>query len=547
MKADGTPHRHPTGSTQPSSRGRRSPTGVLWILAALLLIAAIGVTSQLLAHANDPLGGLVLGAVLTVAAALIARVAMRRGRKLASVDPALALEDQDVRPVLLLRSFQDDETPYRPSVFRSKLRRHPSFGAWLIGGYSSYEERLAHALRKLGPVIAIGDPRETLPALGADRLYVADTEWQSKVVELLGRAELIVLMVADTDGLAWEAQQVVSLVDPDRLLLAVPVNTKVSDQPLGERYRRFREATTRVFPKPLPQDNDGAQFVYFEPDWTPRLYFPALRAPTEADALRVLRKEFKPYPFFRVLRSVTYALTCLFAAFLLFAVWAIDRESHYSGEDVSKPIIDRCTTATLDTLASIGAEARARTGLHLPGNALRDFVEQECSDLEAYGYLDDHGRTRLDGRVFFCDDLARRRLDVVRPEYRVADRSPGRFTGPYCRELLNANTVVELCTIRSTYGSWDVATAQERVPFRTREEMRAVVKDECSVLASEGKVPRSGDVSDDPPTMARICTHREEILYEATPVGQRTRPSASDSQRACERRTAHYALAAPPP
>src|SRR6266542_3849119 len=479
MKADGTPHRHPTGSTQPSSRGRRSPTGVLWILAALLLIAAIGVTSQLLAHANDPLGGLVLGAVLTVAAALIARVAMRRGRKLASVDPALALEDQDVRPVLLLRSFQDDETPYRPSVFRSKLRRHPSFGAWLIGGYSSYEERLAHALRKLGPVIAIGDPRETLPALGADRLYVADTEWQSKVVELLGRAELIVLMVADTDGLAWEAQQVVSLVDPDRLLLAVPVNTKVSDQPLGERYRRFREATTRVFPKPLPQDNDGAQFVYCEPDWTPRLYFPALRAPTEADALRVLRKEFKPYPFFRVLRSVTYALTCLFAAFLLFAVWAIDRESHYSGEDVSKPIIGRCTTATLDTLASIGAEARARTGLHLPGNALRAFVE--------------------------------------------------------------------LCTIRATYGSWDVATAQERVPFRTREEMRAVVKDECSVLASEGKVPRSGDVSDDPPTMARICTHREEILYEATPVGQRTRPSASDSQRACERRTAHYALAAPPP
>ena len=61
----------------------------------------------------------------------------------------------------------------------------------------------------IGPFVAIGDPKEKLPDLGAARLYVSD-EWREVVIELLARVSLVVMRVATTEAVRWELQQVVS-------------------------------------------------------------------------------------------------------------------------------------------------------------------------------------------------------------------------------------------------------------------------------------------------------------------------------------------------
>ena len=56
-----------------------------------------------------------------------------------------------------------------------------------MGFEKTYEERLARTLRKVGPFVAVGDPTERLPLLGAARMYAADEEWQETVDELTAR------------------------------------------------------------------------------------------------------------------------------------------------------------------------------------------------------------------------------------------------------------------------------------------------------------------------------------------------------------------------
>ena len=55
------------------------------------------------------------------------------------------------------------------------------------------ERRIVLSLKDLGPVVALGQPGEELPATQhIARGYVADGPWQDSVVDLIGRAQLVV-------------------------------------------------------------------------------------------------------------------------------------------------------------------------------------------------------------------------------------------------------------------------------------------------------------------------------------------------------------------
>jgi hypothetical protein len=112
------------------------------------------------------------------------------------------------RPIIFLRSFSQDSD------------------------MSSEEEGLRNALKSFGPFVAIGNPKDELPPLGASRLYVTDAEWQDRVKALIGDASLVVVVAGSTPGLAWEISQVRALVDPSRLLIVVPNSDRA--------YREFR-------------------------------------------------------------------------------------------------------------------------------------------------------------------------------------------------------------------------------------------------------------------------------------------------------------------
>jgi hypothetical protein len=117
------------------------------------------------------------------------------------------LEWQDVADaefVLYLRSFADDVATSR----------------FMAGGLTA-EEHFARILNQVGPLVAVGSPGEEQPELGAYRLYLDQSEWQESVAILMGRAKLVVIRTGLSDGLSWEIERAVGLVEPQRLLIVV--------------------------------------------------------------------------------------------------------------------------------------------------------------------------------------------------------------------------------------------------------------------------------------------------------------------------------------
>ena len=220
-----------------------------------------------------------------------------------------------VPPVLYLRSFADDE---------SAARRH---------GALTEEEQLAKALAWVGPLFAVGKPGETLPQVGAQRIYVADDQWQTRVSELMAEARLVVLRTGSTGGFRWEVERALAALTPDRLLLVADdarelrvvlhaMAGRVGGPATAVRLRGRAIATVKGL-------------VMFGPDWSPlplRLVRAGFHA-RESDEPLVCRFTLALRPLFDRL-DVTYAkpgyslirvgsALCLVAATIVFLVAAL--------------------------------------------------------------------------------------------------------------------------------------------------------------------------------------------------------------------------------
>jgi uncharacterized RDD family membrane protein YckC len=157
----------------------------------------------------------------------------------------------------------------------------------LLGAPRTEEEQLCHALRYIGPPLAIAQPGETLPPVGFPRLMLDPTTWQDDVTTLLKRARLVVLRCGvDRDfddgywptdhsevvpgGLGWEIACAVNQVRPERLILLLPFD--------GVGYEDFCYKTKNIFPKELPQWIEShpqlgtiRSVVWFDENWNSRL------------------------------------------------------------------------------------------------------------------------------------------------------------------------------------------------------------------------------------------------------------------------------------
>jgi hypothetical protein len=215
-----------------------------------------------------------------------------RGRRIRAAGAEHVLTEDTRAPILYLRPFDADsvEPGY---AWSSRVRIAP------LGGIEkTYEERIARTLRKVGPFVAIGDPTERLPLLGAARVYAADEEWQAKVGELTARAGAVVMHAGESEGLTWELRHVIALDDPGRLIVSLPLQGKRKAASRQERYDGFRRRFGDAFPQPLPERIGECQFLYFDADWTPRLLGERGAPPpagdgTRAEALRRLARDYK--------------------------------------------------------------------------------------------------------------------------------------------------------------------------------------------------------------------------------------------------------------
>ena len=193
------------------------------------------------------------------------------------------------RPVLYLRPFEDDPVAGEPV--------HHSM--WMVPTSHSEEEQLARAMSKIGPFVAIGEPGERLPQLGAIRVYVHDgAQWKETVTLLMRHSALVVLRAGFSPGFWWEAELAWRTLEPQRLVVLVGLSP--------DDYERFRDRASQALQVGLPpfppsvrpriaQLMQGKAWaaLHFRADWTPEwLILAERRARRHAErSVRLLPEE----------------------------------------------------------------------------------------------------------------------------------------------------------------------------------------------------------------------------------------------------------------
>jgi hypothetical protein len=174
--------------------------------------------------------------------------ALLGSRLLQRARQTLALQVREVRardprrPLLLVRSFADDNLELDPQfeyfgrVFRTRL---------------TLEEFVVRQLSTLGPVIAIGKPREKLGPLGAAREYVFGAHWQERVSTILDDCAWVISILGSTEGLIWEYEEVVRRGLTDRFIVVVPPATP---EVIRHRWTRFQTAFAPAAGSQPPSD-----------------------------------------------------------------------------------------------------------------------------------------------------------------------------------------------------------------------------------------------------------------------------------------------------
>ena len=208
-----------------------------------------------------------------------------RGRRLRARDARALLQRPGERPVLLLRSFDDEELLDPRPVSLSQRR---------------YEESLSSALRHLGPVITVGRPGDSLGFAGAARFYVAQDNWQRAVRYLMTHCAAVVITVGRSEGLWWEIGTAFACASREQLLFFFPPVDIGPQDPspgagfkeylrrwnlIGKKYQRmeterraryqlFRQRCAQHLDETLPADLKNAFFFDFLPDGQARVLRP---------------------------------------------------------------------------------------------------------------------------------------------------------------------------------------------------------------------------------------------------------------------------------
>ncbi len=143
---------------------------------------------------------------------------IRRGWKYQALSADALLAADSRAPVLYLRSFVDDDDPSGERSLAVRAWRNVRWHTHVF----TIEQELTRVLSRVGPVVAIGRPGESLPELGAARLYARDDEWRATVSELMPRARLVVIRAGPTPGLQWEIEEAYRLLPSERVVLVAP-------------------------------------------------------------------------------------------------------------------------------------------------------------------------------------------------------------------------------------------------------------------------------------------------------------------------------------
>ena len=151
--------------------------------------------------------------------------------------------DWDARaPVVFLRAFDQDAARLKPRTIDPLIRLPAGCSA-----SPTIDELLLENASVYGPVIAIGDPRDPTPPLGAARIFVPGQgeEWQHVVSSLLAASKAVVMCPSTSEGVKWELDLIASALGRHNVIFIA--------NPLLQH-----EATVALFNRIAPQGQSPA-------------------------------------------------------------------------------------------------------------------------------------------------------------------------------------------------------------------------------------------------------------------------------------------------
>lgn len=199
------------------------------------------------------------------------------GRKVGARRAYSILPRDHRAPILLLRSFQDDEIPLPKPPAKKSSEFETVFWSLLPSNraYNTLEHSIVAAFEVIGPVVALGAPNQLVAPSGAARIWFSHADWDRYVEDLAQWAQRIILVVGDFErkGMAWEAEHLLSKVSRRKIVLIMPPNA----QPVDNQARwMFLEKLSQGR---LPPYRPGTLALYFtQPN---RLMRVSLGSPTE--------------------------------------------------------------------------------------------------------------------------------------------------------------------------------------------------------------------------------------------------------------------------
>lgn len=131
------------------------------------------------------------------------------------------------------------------------------------------DDALAKALKDIGPLVAVGLPRETLPPHGALRLYFSDEEWREKVGALMTISRLVIIQAGYTSGVEWEMEAARRHFRPDQVYISFLDWGDLDYETRKVEFSLFQMQAERVYGISPPEHLREAYLICFDDDWTP--------------------------------------------------------------------------------------------------------------------------------------------------------------------------------------------------------------------------------------------------------------------------------------
>jgi hypothetical protein len=171
------------------------------------------------------------------------------------IRPHVVLRNDARPPILYLRSFSEDIEGYSYKL----IQKTP-------------EEQLVSEYNYWGPVIAVGQPGERHPFLGALRIYFDDEVWRAGVLYLMSVSQLVIIDAGISVNTLWELGMARKRVAPERLCISFMSWAEHDSETHQDQYLRFKKYAEKLLKSSLPEHIVNARYIRFEQEWKPTLH-----------------------------------------------------------------------------------------------------------------------------------------------------------------------------------------------------------------------------------------------------------------------------------